>query len=137
MSTEVTVALISLIGVIITVVIAPLAAFAWRQWKKRLAEAEKRGREAERAKVYEQKATAVIDQKNAELSEAQAENEELRSWLSRLTDHDIPHMLRKLDERDRDISKFADAYKKLSDQRAVESWNPSSGASAPSSVRKR
>ena len=98
-----------------------LATFAWKQWKARDAAIQERGREKERAETYRREATAAIDQKNAELADEQAENAELRSWISRLTDNDIPRLQRKLDKQDETIATFADAYQTLADQKAVES----------------
>lgn len=101
--------------------LATLSTFAWKQWKARDAAIKERGREEERAERYKREATAAMDQKNAELQESQAENAELRSWISRLTDTDIPRLQRKVDSQEATIATFADAYQKLADQKAVES----------------
>ena len=121
MSDTVQVALIGLTGTILTIIVVPLAAWAWSQWKARDAAMREQGREKERAEAYKREATAAIDQKNAELADEQAENEELRSWIFRLTDNDIPRLQRKIDKQEATIATFADAYKKLADQKAVES----------------
>ena len=109
------------VRILATVIVIPLAGWGWKQWQARDAALQARGREEARAEEYKRTSTEALNQVKHELTQEQAENEELRSWILRLTDNDIPRLRTKLDERDLAIAKFSDAFQRLADQKAVES----------------